>query len=117
MVNERRLELTSVLLLLLFVLFALDDAGVRDILRDVVGVAGSRRAEAEPAPLGVEGTEDVPETSGREERGGRREGKGRHVTCCFHVLLPDQAARRRKLCFSVWLSRLAHLRSLACPPL
>lgn len=69
--------LTSVLLLLLlllplFTLFALDDAGVRDILRAVVGVAGSRRAEAEPAPLGVECTDDAPDTS----VGGEREGVG-----------------------------------------
>ena len=67
------------LLLLLLGLFALDDAGVREILRVVVGVAGcSRRAEAEPAPLGVEGTDVVPETSvGRREgreRGGARRG-------------------------------------------
>jgi len=40
----------------LLVLFPLEDAGVRGILRHVVGVAGTRRADDEPAPLGVEGT-------------------------------------------------------------
>lgn len=50
--------------MLLSMMFALDDAGVREILRAVVGVAGSPRAE-EAARLGVEGTDDdVPDTSG-----------------------------------------------------
>lgn len=45
------------LMLPLLMLFPLEDAGVRGILRDVVGVAGSRRAD--DAPLGVEGTSAV----------------------------------------------------------
>lgn len=51
------------LLLLAVLVLWLDDAGVRGVLRVVVGVAGSRRAEAEPDPLGVEGTDDAPDTS------------------------------------------------------
>lgn len=96
------------LLLLLLGLFALDDAGVREILRVVVGVAGSRRAEVEPAPLGVEGTDDVPETSvGRREEGGGRRGReaGQGVG-----LSSDQAARLRFATFFSWcIPRLAHL--------
>lgn len=50
--------------MLLSMMFALDDAGVRESLRVVVGVAGSPRAE-EAARLGVDGTDDdVPDTSG-----------------------------------------------------
>lgn len=60
--------------------FPRDDAGVRGVLRVVVGVAGSRRAEAEPDPLGVEGTDDAPDTS--VLGGGRkREGNGRDMVC------------------------------------